>query len=315
MAVGGGSRTLAAHDLLAREPAHVLELAVARRRARPPPSRADEAEHQRGRERPRLRRAVAHVGDPHAGLLAHLARDGLLEALPRLDEARQRAVAARRPRAPGGRAARGRRRVTSMITTGSVRGWCCGRRTPGSARMCPASRLSVGAPQFAQKRWRRCQFSSATAWATIPPSACDSTGARSRRPRRSPGKSSPGSAAKTRATVAVDAEEHELDAVGRRARRARTAAGARRSTTHARPAGRHDARRGIGQPRGQPRARRAGAARRGPAPRRRTCSGQPSPANRWRPCARSARARARRSPRAPAPRRPRRAGRRAAWSA
>ena len=40
MAVGGGSRTLAAHDLLAREPAHVLELAVARRRARPPPSRA-----------------------------------------------------------------------------------------------------------------------------------------------------------------------------------------------------------------------------------------------------------------------------------
>ena len=45
-----------------------------------------EAEHERRRERPRLRGDVAGVGDRDARLLADLALDGLLEALPRLDE-------------------------------------------------------------------------------------------------------------------------------------------------------------------------------------------------------------------------------------
>ena len=54
----------------------------------------DEAEHQRGRERPRLGGDVARRADLDARLLAHLARDGLLEALARLDEPGQRGVAA-----------------------------------------------------------------------------------------------------------------------------------------------------------------------------------------------------------------------------
>ena len=62
------------------------------------------------RERPRLRGDVARVGDLDAGLLAHLARDRLLERLARLDEARERRVAARPATSAGGRAARGRRR-------------------------------------------------------------------------------------------------------------------------------------------------------------------------------------------------------------
>ena len=69
-----------------------------------------------------------------ARLLAHLARDGLLEALARLDEPRQRASsgpAGQRRLAAEQHA--GRRRRTSMITTGSVRGWC-------------------SAPQFGQRR-------------------------------------------------------------------------------------------------------------------------------------------------------------------
>src|SRR5262249_33860588 len=87
---------LAAGDLLAREPADVLELPVAHRGLAGPPARG-ESEHQRGRERPRLRGAVAHLAPPPRGPLEPLAGDRLFEALPRLDEAGQRAVAPRRP--------------------------------------------------------------------------------------------------------------------------------------------------------------------------------------------------------------------------
>src|SRR3954469_16986889 len=89
-AVAGGG------DLLAREPAHVLELVVAdgRLAARVV---GEEAEHERARERPRLRARVAHAAHRDAGLLEHLARHGLLERLARLDEASERRVAARRP--------------------------------------------------------------------------------------------------------------------------------------------------------------------------------------------------------------------------
>ena len=99
-----------------------------------------------------------------------------------------------------------------MITTGSVRGWCS-RPARRARRTCPASRASLGAPQFAQKRWRRCQFSSPTAWANMPPSACDRTGARSRSPRRSPAERVAGIGGEHRAPVAVDAEQDELEAV------------------------------------------------------------------------------------------------------
>src|SRR3954452_7219807 len=83
-------------ELVAPEPAHVLELGVARRRlaAR---VLGEEAKHQRARARPRLRRDVAGRAALDAGLLPHLAGDGLLEALARLDEAGEGAVAARRP--------------------------------------------------------------------------------------------------------------------------------------------------------------------------------------------------------------------------
>ena len=73
-----------------------LELAVEHLRLPAGPLRV-EAEHQRRGERPRLRGDVAHLADPHAGLLVDLARDGLLQALPRLDEPGQRAIAALRP--------------------------------------------------------------------------------------------------------------------------------------------------------------------------------------------------------------------------
>ena len=47
-------------------------------------------------------------------------------------------------------------RVTSMMTTGSVRGKCWAVQL-GQRRAQPARNGSVGVPQFAQKRWRRCQ--------------------------------------------------------------------------------------------------------------------------------------------------------------
>ena len=59
-----------------------------------------EADHHRGGERPGLRGAVGDVLHAHPHLLVDLARDGVLEALARLDEARQgRMHAAREMRA------------------------------------------------------------------------------------------------------------------------------------------------------------------------------------------------------------------------
>src|SRR5882672_2001034 len=53
---------------------------------------ADERDHQRVRERPRLAREVADVAYSQADFLVHLAREALLERLARLDEAGERAV-------------------------------------------------------------------------------------------------------------------------------------------------------------------------------------------------------------------------------
>src|SRR5690349_15700684 len=85
---------LAARDrrqLLAREPAHVVELVVTGGCLAAGVGRV-EAEHQRHGERPRLRGAVEDVADLHARLLQHLALHRLLERLARLDEAGQRRV-------------------------------------------------------------------------------------------------------------------------------------------------------------------------------------------------------------------------------
>ena len=51
-----------------------------------------EPDHQAVRERPRLAAVVADVADLDADLLAHLADDGLLERLARLDEPGEAAV-------------------------------------------------------------------------------------------------------------------------------------------------------------------------------------------------------------------------------
>src|SRR5687767_3639286 len=91
---------LTARDELAHlggaEPSRVGELATDRDRL----ARGFrlEAEHQRGGERPGLRRDVARARDRDAGFLAHFAHDRLLERLPRLDEARERRVALLGPR-------------------------------------------------------------------------------------------------------------------------------------------------------------------------------------------------------------------------
>src|SRR6185503_1940120 len=53
---------------------------------------ADERDHQRVRERPRLAGEVADVAYAHADFLLHLARQALLERLARFDEAGERAV-------------------------------------------------------------------------------------------------------------------------------------------------------------------------------------------------------------------------------
>src|SRR5437870_7275565 len=63
---------------------------------------ADERDHQRVRERPRLAREVADVVYAHADFLVHLAREALLERLAGLDEPGERAVhAGRKVRASG----------------------------------------------------------------------------------------------------------------------------------------------------------------------------------------------------------------------
>src|SRR4051794_15911366 len=80
------SALLVAADLVAGEPAHVLELVVGDVRITGHDPRL-EAQHQRGRERPRLAAAIDDVVDHDAGLLMHLPHDRMLQRLPRLDEA------------------------------------------------------------------------------------------------------------------------------------------------------------------------------------------------------------------------------------
>jgi hypothetical protein len=55
---------------------------------------ARKPDHQTGRERPGLGHRVAHLADPHPGILGDLAADRVLKALADLDEARQRGVPA-----------------------------------------------------------------------------------------------------------------------------------------------------------------------------------------------------------------------------
>src|SRR5512137_2925399 len=77
----------------AREPADVLQFLV---RLCHGAGRCGgrEADHQRGRKRPGLRRVVPGIDDGDAGFLEHLSQDGILEALARLDESRDRRVTA-----------------------------------------------------------------------------------------------------------------------------------------------------------------------------------------------------------------------------
>ena len=89
---------------------------------------AAEAQHQARRQRPGLVAEVGHLADDDAGLLGDLAADGVLERLPRLQEARPGSSSGPRARRPDDRAAAPRRRrpgspwVIAMITAGSVRG-------------------------------------------------------------------------------------------------------------------------------------------------------------------------------------------------
>src|SRR3954462_808654 len=62
---------LVATDVVAGEPPHVLQLVVGDVRLTGQPPRL-EAQHQRGRERPRLAAAVDDVAGDDAGLLLHL---------------------------------------------------------------------------------------------------------------------------------------------------------------------------------------------------------------------------------------------------
>ena len=57
--------------------------------------------------------------------------------------------------------------MTSMITTGSVRGKCCAPQC-GQSRRAPPRLIVVAVPQTAQKPWRMCQLSMARAWASAP---------------------------------------------------------------------------------------------------------------------------------------------------
>ena len=54
--------------------------------------------------------------------------------------------------------------IASMITTGSVRGKCCGLAGRAIAPPAGLRPVCVGAPQLGQKRWRACQPSSALAF-------------------------------------------------------------------------------------------------------------------------------------------------------
>ena len=128
---------------------------------------ADERDHQRMRERPRLAGEVAAAADAHADFLRDFAREALLERLAGLDEAGERAVHARpesagcapagavfpSARAPSRRAPRaGRRRACTPDRRARARRasprWACrsGRRTGGrgpSRRSCSARPASA----------------------------------------------------------------------------------------------------------------------------------------------------------------------------
>src|SRR3546814_13540991 len=81
-------------DFVEGEPARVLKLVAYLRLVRP--GLGEEAEHQRRRERPRLRGEVAAAKDAHAAFLQHLALDGLLQRPARLAEAGPGGIAVRR---------------------------------------------------------------------------------------------------------------------------------------------------------------------------------------------------------------------------
>ncbi len=143
-----------------------------------------EAEHERGRERPRLAAEVDGVGDAHARLLEDLADHGGLERLARLDESgeqrepvalpeRVRAeqdavVGIRDPHDDGGVGAREHLRARtrgraapsrpSRLTVGATRaaartrGCACQFRMPSASVSRPASRSLSRVPTSAQVR-------------------------------------------------------------------------------------------------------------------------------------------------------------------
>src|SRR5690606_10053612 len=82
-------------DIGAREPARFLDFGAVDRQFKAV-GVADAADHQLRGERPRLAGDVPYVAHTHAGLLEHLALDGLLDRLARLDEAGERREAVRR---------------------------------------------------------------------------------------------------------------------------------------------------------------------------------------------------------------------------
>ena len=188
-----------------------------------------------------------------------------------------------------------------MITTGSVRGWCAAPHAGHGAGVAGLRHRGRRAAARAE-RWRRCQFSSAAAWASRPPAACDSAGATSRSPRNGAGRSAaPADPAHRRrrapAPSTPSSTARPLAELGRR----ELPRAASPSCTTSTPVGarHHGARRGVRAALAQPHGvaapgRGSVQAAPGEGVRRR----QPA-ASRSRPCARSAPARARRSPRAP----------------
>ena len=146
---------------------------------------AEEAQHQAGRQRPRLVAEVGHLADHDAGLLGDLAAYGVLERLARLEEAGQRGVAARRPAVLPSEQQRlvvdpGSPWVIAMITAGSVRGnWRRWHSTHASS--CPASRGSSRPPQRGQCRVANSHSASPIAWntsgacSTASPARCGSS--------------------------------------------------------------------------------------------------------------------------------------------
>ena len=151
-------------------------------RGSPPSPGRLEAEHQRRRERPRLGGDVARRPDPHAALLARPRARPPPPGSPPARRSRRAPSSGAAASPARGRAARDPPSVTSMITTGSVRGWCWVRAARAGADEPGLRRRSDAAPQAAQKRWRRCQLSSAATYAASPPSCCGSTATASRSP-------------------------------------------------------------------------------------------------------------------------------------